>query len=203
MENQKVKIIPPHLCPPCFPALGVYDIQQNKIYIKGGLSNASYLQILKHENAHRKWFLNHQLIRKITILLFGNPALYYIASIVTTIIFLCSALWLESPVVYLGVLSIVLFYAHLIMFHIVFEIPAWRASGLWIKGINIKEILQAVGMDLSTMVTPFLLMGIGFWLFGPSAASVFLGYGLIISWILLIYIFLGTLVILRKSGSSG
>jgi len=197
--KSKVKIVPPHLWPPCFPIPGVYDIPQDKIYIKGGLSNASYLQILKHENAHRKWFLNHQLTRKVTILLFGTRGLYYLISIFTAIAFLCSALLgPESLVFHLGLLSIVLFYIHPIMFRIFFEIPAWTTTGVLIKIDSVKKTLQSVGMDFLIWITPFLLMAIGFWFFGPATAMTFLGFGLLISWIFIIYFFLGTLVILRK-----
>ena len=189
----------PHLWPPLFPITGVYDIPHDKIYIKGELPKTSYRQTLKHEKAHRKWFLNHRLIRKITVLLYGKTALYYIISIFTTIIFLCSALlWVRSLMIYFGVLSIILFLLHLIMFRVIFEIPAWTAAGFFMKGMKIKEILQSVGMDSFMMVTPFLLMAIGFWSFGPSAAFIFLGFGLLISWIFLIYIFVWTLAILRK-----
>lgn len=135
----KVKIVSPHLWPPLFPAIGVYDIPHDKIYIKGGLPKTSYRQTLKHEKAHRKWFMNHQLIRKISILLYGKTALYYIVSIATTIIFLCSdLLLLRSLMIHLGILSTALLIIHLVMFHAVFEIPAWRAAGFFTKGVSVK-----------------------------------------------------------------
>lgn len=201
-RKPKVKIVPPHLWPPCFPAPGVYDIQQDKIYVKGGLSNTSYRQILKHENAHRQWYLNNQLIRKLIILLFGNHALYYIISISATIVFLCSAiLGLENLTILLGVISIALYYTHFIMFHIVLEIPAWIAAGSLIKVASVKETLQSVVMELLTIVTPFLLAVWGLWLFGAITTLIFLGLGLLISWIFPIYFSIGALAILRKSGS--
>ncbi len=198
----KVKIVPPHRWPPFFPALGVYDVMHNNIYLHEGLSKTTCRQTLKHEKAHRRWFLNHQTIRKFYIFLYVSPALYYVLAMFVTIVSLfLSLLWVKSLIFYFALLSIILPILHLIMFCIIFEIPAWKAAGILIKGAGVKKTLQSLGIWVITLILPFLLMYVVFFVFSARAAFVFFSFGILASWFYLIYIYLATLTILRRSNS--
>lgn len=152
----KVKIIPPRLWPSLFLTIGVYDILHDLIFIKGSLPEITFRQTLKHENAHRKWFQNNPLVRKLYVFLYWKPAFYYVLSAFFIVLYLCAILFWEMSMVLLStllcLLTLIVFHYG---FHEILERPARKATGLLIEGLSAKELLRLVMMSL---IPTFLLL---------------------------------------------
>lgn len=195
-EKPKVKIIPPRLWPSLFLTIGVYDILHDLIFIKGGLPKITFRQTLKHENAHRKWFLSHPRIRKFYVFLYWKPVFYYILFMSFIILYLCSvSLWLWDIALSSSLICISLMVFHY-SFDYALERPAMKEAGHFITGVSVKEQARLTVIKCLPLFL-FLLMSLVFPFLSPEAILALVGLGFLITWV---YQFLHILVLnnLRK-----
>lgn len=185
--KSKVKIVPPHRWPSLFLTIGVYDILHDIIFIKGELLRTTSRQTLKHENTHRKWFLNNPPIQKFYIALYWKPALYFILSVFFIALYLCSILFLGMSMIFLSTLLCLL---TLIVFHYglheILERPARKATGRLVAGLSAKERLRLVMMSL---IPTFLLLPtvFAFWILSLKNTLIVLGLGFFGIWLYQIF----------------
>jgi len=182
-KESKVKIIPPHRWPSLFLTIGGYDVLHDLIFIKGGLSEITFRQTLKHEEAHRKWYLHHPRIRKFYNFLYWKPALYFILSAIFVILYFCSVIFWGIDTVFL---SFFLCFFTLMVFnyglHEILERPARKVAGFPTKELGVKEILRVVIVEI---IPALLLLPAAFvsLVLSPRSTLIVLGLGVFGIWL--------------------
>ncbi len=195
VEKAEIKIVDAKRWPRFYFAAGVYDIMEDKIFVKGELQKSTTDEIIAHEKAHEKWFKNNPGIAKILTWGWVKPAWYFVVAIVVGFLSVAFLVF-DNAVFYIyfmffsgGFLAV-----HLLIW-LLLEIPAWRVSQL--ASNNVSEIGKSIRQGLFPLAPVVTLVLLGA-TFGNWFQIVFLtDLGVLLAWVIQLYKFFYVMNVLR------
>jgi hypothetical protein len=195
VKKAEIKIVDAERWPRLFFNLGVYDIAEDKIFVKGGLQKSTTDEIIEHEGAHEKWFKNNPRAAKILTWGWVKPAWYFIIAIMVGFLSIASLMFDNAVFyIYLMFLSGVFLAVHFLIW-LLLEIPAWGVSQLAPK--NVAEVGKSIRQGLFPLSPVVILVLLGT-TFGNWIQIVFLtNLGVLLAWVIQLYKFFYVLKVLR------